>query len=93
MRVQNIGSSNGEEFVEFVDGTILTSYGGDGISKPDIFRYQIKETLAQHIAHQKKVARHNVKVLTLFFIDKVANYVGDEKQIGIIKKYSTRNLN
>ncbi|QBA63660.1 DEAD/DEAH box helicase family protein [Muriicola soli] len=86
MKIHNIGSSKGEEFVEFEEGTVLTAYGGDGISKPDVFRYQIKETLAQHIAHQKKVERHGAKVLSLFFIDKVKNYVGDGVQPGIIKK-------
>lgn len=86
MIVHNIGSSNGEEFVEFEDGTTLTAYGGDGISKPDIFRYQIRETLAQHIAHQKRVERHGAKVLSLFFIDKVSNFIGEGENEGIIKK-------
>ena len=46
MIVENIGSGSNEEFVSFDDGTVLTMFGGDGISKPDIFRYQIKETIA-----------------------------------------------
>ncbi|WP_425077292.1 DEAD/DEAH box helicase family protein [Psychroserpens sp. S379A] len=86
MVIHNIGSAKGEEYVEFEDGTVLNAYGGDGISKPDIFRYQIKETISQHIEHQKKMEKHNVKVLSLFFIDKVANYVGDGQKEGIIKR-------
>jgi type III restriction enzyme len=93
MTVHNIGSSKGAEFVEFEDGTILNSYGGDGISKPDIFRYQIRETLAQHIAHQKKVERHGVKVLSLFFIDKVRNFIGTGEGEGIIKKIFKEEFN
>ena len=84
--VENIGSAKDEEFVTFQDGTHLTMLGGDGISRPEIFRYQIKETIAQHIAHQKRVQKQGVKVVSLFFIDKVANYLGTEEKEGIIKK-------
>ena len=86
MVVENIGSSSGEEFISFEDGTVLTMFGGDGISKPDIFRYQIKETITQHIEHQLKLKNKGVKVISLFFIDKVANYIGNGTEIGIIKK-------
>lgn len=84
--VENIGSSSGSEFVSFEDGTTLTLQGGDGISRPEIFRYQIKETIAQHIAHQSRVQKHGVKVVSLFFIDKVANYLGNGESESIIKK-------
>jgi type III restriction enzyme len=86
MIVENIGSASGEEFVSFDDGTVLNMFGGDGISKPDIFRYQIKETIAQHIEHQLKVKDKGVKVLSLFFIDKVSNFIGNNNEIGIIRK-------
>lgn len=84
--VSNIGSGKGSEFCEFQDGTILTHAGGDGISRPDIFRFQIRETIKQHIDIQKKLHKNGIKVLSLFFIDKVANFVGDGKSEGIIKK-------
>ena len=93
MIVHNIGSAKGEEFVEFENGTVLNAFGGDGISKPDIFRYQIRETLEQHIAHQNRVERHGVKVLSLFFIDKVKNFVGTAEGEGIIKKIFTEEFN
>jgi type III restriction enzyme len=84
--VENIGSAKGEEFVVFENGIEITLLGGDGISRPDIFRYQIRETIAQHIEHQKKVENKGIKVISLFFIDKVINFIGDEKNNGIIKK-------
>lgn len=84
--VENIGSAKGDEFVTFENGTTLTMLGGDGISRPEIFRYQIKETITQHIEHQKKMQKHGVKVLSLFFIDKVANFLGDGEKEGIIKR-------
>ena len=84
--VENIGSAKGGEFVTFENGTTLTMLGGDGISRPEIFRYQIKETITQHIEHQKKMQKHGVKVLSLFFIDKVANFLGDGEKEGIIRR-------
>ncbi|MDB0603080.1 DEAD/DEAH box helicase family protein [Tenacibaculum maritimum] len=84
--VENIGSAKGDEFVTFENGTTLTMLGGDGISRPEIFRYQIKETITQHIEHQKKMQKHGVKVLSLFFIDKVANFLGDGEKEGIIRR-------
>jgi len=84
--VENIGSASEDEFVTFEDGTTLTMTGGDGISRPEIFRYQIKETIAQHITHQRRMQKHGVKVVSLFFIDKVANFLGDGENEGIIKK-------
>ncbi len=84
--VENIGSAKGDEFLAFENGTTLTMLGGDGISRPEIFRYQIKETITQHIEHQKKMQKHGVKVLSLFFIDKVANFLGDGEKEGIIRR-------
>ena len=84
--VENIGSSKDSPFVAFENGTHLTLHGGDGISRPEIFRHQIKETIAQHITHQKKVFEQGIKVVSLFFIDKVANFLGDGENKGIIKK-------
>ncbi len=58
--------------------------GGDvTLSKEEIFRVQIEETIKSHMKKQKQLINKGVKVLSLFFIDKVANYVESE---GIIKK-------
>lgn len=84
--VSNIGSEKGNEFVQFENEVVLTTEGGDGVSRPDIFRYQIRETIEQHIAHQKKMKSKGIKVLSLFFIDRVKNYVGDGSSDGIIKR-------
>lgn len=84
--VSNIGSEKGNEFVEFENEIRLTTDGGDGVSRPDIFRYQIRETIQQHIDHQKKMKDRGIKVLSLFFIDKVANFIGDGQNEGIIKR-------
>lgn len=93
LRVENIGSSKENPFITFEDGTHLTLTGGDGISRPEVFKYQIKETISQHIQHQRRVLKQGVKVVSLFFIDKVANYLGDEEKEGIIKKLFNEEFN
>lgn len=58
--------------------------GGDvTLSKEEIFRIQIEEAIRIHMAKQRELLSHGIKVLTLFFIDKVANYVDND---GLIKK-------
>lgn len=84
--VTNIGSEKGKEFIQFENEVTLTTDGGDGVSRPDIFRYQIRETIEQHIHHQKKMKKRGVKVISLFFIDKVKNFIGDGENEGLIRK-------
>ena len=50
--------------------------------KEKIFRLQIQETIKAHIDKQTQLGE-KIKVLSLFFIDKVANYVDEE---GLIRK-------
>lgn len=71
--------------VVFTNGTeYKVAEGGDvTLSKEEIFRIQIEETIKAHMKKQKQMLNKGVKVLSLFFIDKVANYVEDD---GIIKK-------
>ncbi len=47
------------------------SVGGD---REAIFRTQIRHTIETHIGTQRRVRSHGVKVLSLFFIDRVDNY-------------------
>lgn len=53
------------------------------ITKEELFRRQIEETIKIHIEKQRELRPRGIKVLTLFFIDRVANYIDDD---GIIKK-------
>ena len=71
--------------VVFTNGTQMSvSEGGDvTLSKEEIFRIQIEETIKAHMNKQKELLPKGIKVLSLFFIDKVANYVESD---GIIKK-------
>ncbi len=50
-------------------------------SSEEIWQKQIEETIKQHFERQRQLRAHGVKVLSLFFIDRVANYTGDKPRI------------
>jgi len=83
LEIEEINKRDG--IVVFTNGTKRkVSDGGDvTLSKEEIFRVQIEETIKAHMQKQKHVLSRGVKVLSLFFIDKVANYIEND---GIIKK-------
>lgn len=73
--VTNIGTAHGDEFVEFQNGEQLElgETLGD-VNEELIKRAQIRRTIENHLARQLELWRHGVKVLSLFFIDKVERY-------------------
>lgn len=61
--------------VEFLNG--IRIYEGDVIGKVDedqLRRIQIRETILSHIERERELFCKGIKVLSLFFIDEVANY-------------------
>lgn len=80
-RVSEINA--GGAFVEFENGLRLHVEEVIGPSRPEVFRVQIRETIEQHIHMQEKLAGRGIKVLSLFFIDRVANYTAPD---GIIRR-------
>ena len=61
--------------VRFLNG--ITIYAGDVIGNVDedqLRRIQIRETILSHIQRERELYRKGIKVLSLFFIDEVANY-------------------
>ena len=42
-----------------------------------MFREQIRYTVEEHLRKQSRLKAAGIKVLSLFFIDRVENYVGD----------------
>ena len=61
----------------------LSNYGylsvGDelGSNQDAVFREMIRETIREHIRKELQVHAKGIKVLSLFFVDKVASYLGD----------------
>ncbi|RMF67403.1 MAG: type III restriction endonuclease subunit R, partial [Calditrichaeota bacterium] len=81
-RVAEINAGQG--FVEFENGLRLTQGQYVGPRREDTFRVQIRETIRQHMQMQERLASKDIKVLSLFFIDRVANYT--DPQNGIIRR-------
>lgn len=79
-----------ENFLEFENGIRLFLNETIGPSRPEIFRAQIRTTIKQHMEMQQRMERRNVKVLSLFFIDRVANYTAKD---GIIRRIFDEEFN
>lgn len=73
--VTDIGPAKGKEYVEFMNGRVVT------IDEPissfpikDIRRFQIRQTIQEHLDKEKRLNKRGLKVLSLFFVDRVDNY-------------------
>lgn len=85
--VSNISWEENNEYIEFNGDTIL--YLGEeigGIEDDTVKRLQISKTIEEHLNKELRLNKKGIKVLSLFFIDKVANYRGDGVNPG---KYAT----
>ncbi len=70
--VEEIDAEN--QSISFSNGLIL--YKGDthGGLTEEIMKFQIRKTIEEHLKKEVRLNRLGIKVLSLFFIDKVANY-------------------
>jgi type III restriction enzyme len=76
----------GSGYVAFTNGVVLSVGESQGGSRDDVMKAQVRETVREHLekelAVRKKLpAGRRLKVLSLFFIDRVANYVPTDGQI------------
>ena len=69
--ITSISASNNE--VQFRNGLVV-KLNEITQNKDDIMKIQIKETIRTHLEKEKDLNKKGIKVLTLFFIDKVVNY-------------------
>ena len=72
--IAEISAEPGREFVRFANGHRLPKGGELGGVRDDVWRAQIKHTVKRHLDTELLLQEHGIKVLSLFFIDKVANY-------------------
>jgi len=72
--VTNICAEPGLEHVEFANGKTLEPKQEIGGMGDEILRTQIKQAVEEHFKKEKKCKDKGIKVLSLFFIDRVANY-------------------
>lgn len=73
----------GEGFVEFANGERLDLDEQALPARTELFRVQIERTIEEHMRRQTRLRPRGIKVLSLFFIDRVANYVDDD---GVIRR-------
>jgi type III restriction enzyme len=87
-----------DECVEFTNGVKVHRGESRGGLTDEIMKVQIEKTIDEHMRKEKKYKSMGIKVLSLFFIDRVANYRTIEGAKGkfaewfeqIFKKYSQK---
>jgi len=72
--VTEINAEPGNEYVRFSGGRTLRLGEEIGGLREDVWRAQIKHTVKRHLERELQLRERGVKVLSLFFIDRVANY-------------------
>ncbi len=63
--------------IRFKNDVELSIGEATGTNREAIFETQIRHTILEHIRKQKRLKPFGIKVLSLFFIDKVDNYKGE----------------
>jgi len=63
-----------DRFVEFSNGRRLEVGASQGGLQDDIMKVQIRKTIEEHFKKEARLKEKGIKVLSLFFIDKVKNY-------------------
>lgn len=73
-RITEINSRPGMEYVKFSNGLRFGIGQENAGDRDEIVKAQIKATIKAHFDKELQVAQRGIKVLSLFFIDKVENY-------------------
>ncbi len=64
----------GNQQIELTNGIILKVGESQGGMNDEVMRFMIKKTVEEHLKKERDFKAKGIKVLTLFFIDKVKNY-------------------
>jgi type III restriction enzyme len=78
--VSEISAEPGNEFLRFANGITLRLGEQIGGLTEDVWKAQIKHTIRRHLDKELQVRGRGLKVLSLFFIDRVANYRGYDER-------------
>lgn len=73
----------GGQFVRFANNVEVAVGGAVGADRDAIFEAQIKYTVEEHFRKQERLRAAGVKVLSLFFVDRVDDYASDD---GIVRR-------
>ena len=78
------------DFVRFANGVEVERGESKGEDKEAIFETQIRLTIGEHFRKQERLKPFNIKVLSLFFIDRVDNYA---QETGVIRQLFRKCFN
>ena len=70
--VEGIDASNG--LISFSNNEVLYQGQQQGGQNDEIMKFQIRRTIEEHLSKELKLNKQGIKVLSLFFIDRVVNY-------------------
>lgn len=70
--VEEIDASNGN--MTLSNGSVLYKGTTQGALTDEVMKFQMRKTIEEHLKKELKLQAKGVKVLSLFFIDRVANY-------------------
>lgn len=73
-QITEINAEPGNECIQLSNGQRLHLGQEMGGLQEDVWKVQIRETVEKHLKKEKEVQGKGIKVLSLFFIDRVANY-------------------
>src|SRR5690554_5516690 len=60
--------------ISISNGNVLYKGDSQGGLTDEVMKFQIRKTIEEHLKKEKRLNKLGIKVLSLFFIDKVANY-------------------
>jgi type III restriction enzyme len=72
--IAEINAEPGNEYIRLTSGRVMRIGDEIGGMREDVWRVQIKHTVKKHLEKEIQLRGRGIKVLSLFFIDRVANY-------------------
>lgn len=70
--IEEIDATN--NCISISNGNLLYKGDSQGGLNDEVMKFQIRKTVEEHLKKEKRLNKLGIKVLSLFFIDKVANY-------------------
>ncbi|MCX6318493.1 MAG: DEAD/DEAH box helicase family protein [Bacteroidetes bacterium] len=64
----------GSQHIELTNGVVLGVGQSQGGMNDEVMKFMIRKTIEEHLRKEKQLRIKGIKVLSLFFIDKVKNY-------------------
>lgn len=70
--IEEIDAAN--QCISISNGNLVYKGDSQGGLTDEVMKFQIRKTIEEHLKKEKRLNKLGIKVLSLFFIDKVANY-------------------